>query len=69
MRRLRNIALIIAWAGFVWMLFSKASDREISDLLWVNLAYLIALILFAIAVIAFSISADVFGCATFLPNC
>ncbi len=51
MKRLRSITFVAAWAGLIWMTLETARDQPVSEIIWINLAYIAGLI--AVALILF----------------
>lgn len=51
MKNLRSVATVIAWAGLIWMLFTDASERRISENFFVDLSYNTAMVLFAVLIV------------------
>lgn len=51
MRRLRDLALLIAWAGLVWMVFARASDAPLFGNLIADLAYNVGLLAVAVVTV------------------
>ncbi len=54
MNRFRNIVLVVSWAGFLWGVYYIAVDKPVSDIFWINLAYVAATITIAIVLLFFS---------------
>ncbi len=51
MKRLRSITFVAAWAGLIWMTLVTAHNQPVSEIFWINLAYIVGLI--AVALILF----------------
>jgi uncharacterized membrane protein YedE/YeeE len=51
MKRLRNIILVAAWAGLIWMILETARDQPVSETFWINLAYIAGLIAVALILV------------------